>query len=946
MTNPADLLPGERADRTRDRGLGAVVAVSADRTTRTLRILLLGKAPHPVPGPASVRIEGPGRAVRALAVRVDGSSSATRRDALLVTLDRLGDRSPYTLALVDPDRPGTPLAGFDPRHSGAAFTFTDDCGEETDCTPAVSDAAPAGAAPALDYLAKDYASFRRLILDRLALTAPDWTDRQVPDLGVTLVELLAHVGDLLSYRQDAVATEAYLNTARLRTSVRRHLRLVDYRMHDGCNARTWVHIQVKEPGVLRAGTYRFATAIPGFTGLPLLAAADLRGRPDRGFETYEPLVAADLALHPEHNRIGLWTWDGQERCLPAGATTATLVDAATAPDAQGRVGRQLNLGPGDVLVLEEVRGPATGVPGDADPRHRQAVRITAVEETEDPVHEQPLLRVTWAEEDALGFPLCLAAVGGEQCCLIGDIGVALGNIALADHGRSATAPVRLTAPSPAATPVRCDGLGRPRRDAVPVRWSPRLDAGPLTRRAPYPEPAQVAAAQARLLDAIPLRAAEAVEDVWHRVVSGQPLTDDDLALARTLWGDRAVAESGLAEARDTGERRAALVLLRSRSAALLARRTARLARLAARARGGTPLDAGTAAEIAAGWGSGLAAGLGPADPHTAGPASAALIQDPRAALPQLTLTSEGENWTVRADLLDSGPDDPHVVAEADDDGGTRLRFGDGRLGRTVTARQEFAAGPRVGNGPAGNAGADTVVHVIVTEPTDARITAVRNPLPAVGGIAPEPVADARLFGPTQYLHRMERAVTADDYSALAGELPGVQRAATDLAWNGSWYEAEVAVDPLGRPDPPPALLDGVRNRLEHVRRIGHDLRVDPPRPVLVDAGLRVCLTADARRAEAGRELRARLGDGRAGLFHPDRLTFGSDLYAGRLVAEAMAVPGVVSATVVRLGRAEAAIPDVPPDGVLAFGPLEIPSGGADPSRPGAGVLRIELVGGR
>lgn len=131
-----------------------------------------------------------------------------------------------------------------------------------------------------------------------------------------------------------------------------------------------------------------------------------------------------------------------------------------------------------------------------------------------------------------------------------------------------------------------------------------------------------------MLNAIPLRAAEAVEDVWHRVMSGQPLTDDDLALARTLWGDRAVAESGLAKARDTGERRAALVLLRSRSAALLARRTARLARLAARARGGTPLDAGTAAEIAAGWGSGLAAGLGPADPHTAGPASAALIQDP------------------------------------------------------------------------------------------------------------------------------------------------------------------------------------------------------------------------------------------------------------------------------------------------------------------------------
>ena len=66
---------------------------------------------------------------------------------------------------------------------------------------------------------------------------PDWRERNPADLGVALVELLAYVGDHLSYRQDAVATEAYLGTARRRVSVRRHARLVDYRMHDGCNAR-------------------------------------------------------------------------------------------------------------------------------------------------------------------------------------------------------------------------------------------------------------------------------------------------------------------------------------------------------------------------------------------------------------------------------------------------------------------------------------------------------------------------------------------------------------------------------------------------------------------------------------------------------------------------------------------------------------------------------------
>ncbi|MGW3146141.1 putative baseplate assembly protein [Streptomyces sp. NPDC001177] len=939
MTDVRDLppcLPGERADRTRDSGLGAVVAVDVDRATRTLRVLLLGAAPEPLPDVGCVRIDGPGRAVHPVDVRVEGSPSPTRQATLLVALDRLGDRSPYTFSLVDPARPDAPFPGFDPRHSGAPFTFTADCGEEADCAPLPDCASPAGPEPALDYLAKDYASFRRLMLDRLALTAPQWADREVPDLGVTLVELLAYIGDRLSYRQDAVATEAHLHTARLRTSVRRHLRLVDYRMHDGCNARTWMHLEVEKAAVLRAGTYWFATALPAG---PLVSEAELRHVPAH-FERYEPVVRADLALRPAHNRIRLWTWDGEECCLPAGTTSATLVDPGTA-DA-----RLLALAPGDVLVLEEVRGPATGAPGDADPRHRQAVRLTAVEKTMDPVHRQPLLRVSWAAEDALAFPLCLAAVGGERCCLIADVSVARGNVVLVDHGGSGTPPVRLTAPAPAARPVVCDGPGRPRHTERPLRWQPRLDTGPLTRRAPYPGPAQIAAAQAKTLDAIPVRAAEAVEDMYRRVTAGGPLTGADLALARTLWGERAVAGAGWDRARDARERRAALVLLRSRSAALLARRTARLATLAARARSGAPLDAETAAEVVAGWGPVLAAGLDPADPRAAGPASAALTQDPRLALPQLTLTSAGERWAVRADLLDSGPDDPHLVAEADDDGTARLRFGDGRLGRAVTAGQEFRAAVRVGNGPAGNVGADTVVHLVVGAPTGAHVTAVRNPLPAIGGTAPEPVADARLFGPTQYRHRLERAVTAEDYSALAGELRGVQRAATGLAWNGSWYEAEVAVDALGRGEPPLALLHAARDRLALVRRIGHDLRVDPPRTVPVAVRLRLCLAPDARRAAVEREVRARLGNGPGGLFHPDRLTFGSDLYAGRLVAEAMAVPGVVSTTVLRLGRAEAAVPLVPDDGVLAFGPLEIPSGGADPSGPGAGVLRIDLVGGR
>src|SRR5437762_1597665 len=53
----------------------------------------------------------------------------------------------------------------------------------------------------------------------------------------------AYAAVQLSYSLDTVGTEAYLATARRTISVRRHSRLVDYRMHEGCNSRAWMVIE-------------------------------------------------------------------------------------------------------------------------------------------------------------------------------------------------------------------------------------------------------------------------------------------------------------------------------------------------------------------------------------------------------------------------------------------------------------------------------------------------------------------------------------------------------------------------------------------------------------------------------------------------------------------------------------------------------------------------------
>ena len=98
----------------------------------------------------------------------------------------------------------------------------------------------------------------------------------------------------------------------------------------------------------------------------------------------------------------------------------------------------------------------------------------------------------------------------------------------------------------------------------------------------------------------------------------------------------------------------------------------------------------------------------------------------------LTSTLNGSTdttaWTPEPDLLGDGADDTHFVLEVEYDGTARVRFGDGVNGMRPKSDSVFSASYRVGNGTAGNIGADTLILC-----TDPRIDRCTNPLPAVGG---------------------------------------------------------------------------------------------------------------------------------------------------------------------------------------------------------------------
>jgi hypothetical protein len=271
---------------------------------------------------------------------------------------------------------------------------------------------------------------------------PDWKDRNLADMGMALVEVMAYAADHLSYFQDAVATEAYLDTARRRVSVRRHARLVDYFVHEGSNARAWVCFSVASQSAADGATMPAGTR---------LLSRESQTEPVV-FETMH-----EVRLRARRSRLAFYTWGDPNCSLPVGATRATLLG-----------GTELELAAGDVLVFEEVLGTQSGLEVDADQSHRHVVRLNADPVVRvDPLTSATVLDIGWHVQDALPFALCLrefAGPGGERR----RASVAHGNVVLADHGRTFV-----------------DQPLSPAQVSQVERYRPVLREVGLTHRAPY-----------------------------------------------------------------------------------------------------------------------------------------------------------------------------------------------------------------------------------------------------------------------------------------------------------------------------------------------------------------------------------------------------------------------------------------------------------------------------
>jgi hypothetical protein len=341
------------------------------------------------PGVPPVTISG-GERIPAVAVNpindyadwaIDGSHLV-----LSLTVRAPGDFSEYTLAVNSPR--------LDPLFAQARFSFKARCPSDLDCRPPpVVCPVPPSDAPPIDYLAKDFLSFRQALLDFSALRYPEWQERSEADFGMMFLEALCALADDLSYQQDRVAAEAALDTATQRRSVVRLARLVDYEPRPAVAASVLLQLDVTAAangelpdGIVVSAAGPDGAPIPFETGGPLYdrlidpKARRLRCAPPT---TKVNTLWNSPANHPYRGGLQAYWLDDSQQCLRAGAVQTYVLGAG------------YNFYPGQALLIET--RPATS----ADPPLRQVVRLTGDAPVEfcDPFFPPP-----WPEFACPGDP--------------------------------------------------------------------------------------------------------------------------------------------------------------------------------------------------------------------------------------------------------------------------------------------------------------------------------------------------------------------------------------------------------------------------------------------------------------------------------------------------------------------------------------------------------------
>lgn len=266
------------------------------------------------------------------------------------------------------------------------------------------------------------------------------------------------------------------------------------------------------------------------------------------------------------------------------------------------------------------------------------------------------------------------------------------------------------------------------------------------------------------------------------------------------------------------------------------------------------------------------------------PATAAVSGDLFSSTVQVRVN--GIEWLEVPTFYGQSPTAQVFITREDEQGQTHVVFGDGLNGARIPTGASVTATYRYGSGSEAPA-AGSLTNILKPLPG---LKAIRNPVAAGGGADPDAPDKVRQLAPASVL-TFGRAISVDDYEAIAAGASGVTRVKAEVAFDAAAQRPRVTIwvgDTPAAAEKAQTALAGAAdpNRIPAVKqatRIG----------VSVTAQLTIDATADFPTVRAAATAALVNPDTGLGLFGTQRIGINEPVYDSEIYA-ACTVPGVLA----------------------------------------------------
>jgi len=360
-------------------------------------------------------------------VQVKKIISKPTSQSLRLRIEPIGDYATYTLSVTYNNTIDPVFANIEFKFRPGCFNMN--CAPEWDFSPAPE------FEPVIDYMAKDFESFKHVLINAMTKRVPDWSPTSEADLDQVFIDLIAADADELSDYQDRVMNEAFLNSARKRVSLARHARLMDYHIHPGNQASSWLAVKVGVDVELK----------PWYEPQGFGVWSGSSTSVEQAVIDPQAIIFANSVKQPCFkllNELKPYTWDSLVTALDVGTTQADLaLPAGLDANIENDANQLRDLFREDDIshiLLEQKLNPETATVNGRDIGARQVVQLLskkkAAETLFDPKAGEWFVRIHWREQDKLTRKYCFSTL----CTDLGNIeevSLFYGNLIYVTHGR-------------------------------------------------------------------------------------------------------------------------------------------------------------------------------------------------------------------------------------------------------------------------------------------------------------------------------------------------------------------------------------------------------------------------------------------------------------------------------------------------------------------------------